>query len=462
MRISVASFLLVPWLLLSPVMGQNLKLPISNYTTRDYGRKYEATNYCILTDHRNMVYTGNANGIMEYDASHWRFIPVRQGAYVTSMDIGQSGILFVGSQHEFGYLDIDAKGSLQYRSLSDKLPEEDRFFTTIRATHAGIDFTAFRAEECIFIYRKDSLSTIYPETSFHTSFLVGEQLYVRERRGGLKVLKEDVLVPVIGGTKFFDLRIFGMFPHDDQGGILIATTAKGFYLLDPLRGIKHMPTDNDPFLIRAGISGGIALRDGNIALNTRHEGVIICNREGNISAVINKHSGLHVDDVKDICQDAYHNIWCALDNGISKIDYSSPVSFYHENAGLEGSVHALVRHEGQLFVGTTSGLFAEDYAKALNRSLEFRPHAGIRDQVWSLKSIRGSLLAGTNNGLYVIRNGSARKISGMDAFALHYLEKEKLLLVGGSGGLAAFSAVKDWKQVMEFSDIREDIKSIAE
>ena len=98
MRISVPALLLVPWLLLSPLRGQNLKLPISNYTSKVYGRNHEAANYCILTDHRNLVYAGNANGIMEYDGSQWRFIPVRQGAYVTSMDIGPSGTIFVGSQ----------------------------------------------------------------------------------------------------------------------------------------------------------------------------------------------------------------------------------------------------------------------------------------------------------------------------------------------------------------------------
>ena len=462
MRISITTLLFVPWFLLSTVQGQNLKLPISNYTNKVYGRNYEATNYCILTDHRNLVYSGNANGIMEYDGSRWRFIPVSQGAYVTSMDISAAGNIFVGSQQEFGYLDSDDKGSMRYHSLSGLLPDEDRFFTTIWETHASEDFVAFQAEECIFIYSDDSLSAIYPGSSFHTSFLVGSKLYVRERGGGLKVLQNDAFVTLSDGSVFADLGIFGMFPLDDAGSILIATTEKGFYILDPSGGIQHMPTDNDPFLIRAGIFGGIALSDGNIALNTLHQGIIICTPNGRIKAVINKHSGLQVDDVRDICQDAQQNIWCAMLNGISKIEYSSPVSFYHENAGLEGSVHAIIRHEQQLFVGTTSGLFAEDNTKVLNRSLEFNPYAGIRDQVWSLKSIAGSLIVGTNNGLYVIRNGVSRKISGMNAFALYYLEKEKLLLMGGSGGLAAFSAVQNWKLIKEFSDIREDIKSIAQ
>jgi serine phosphatase RsbU (regulator of sigma subunit) len=462
MRLPLLFMLLIPWLATAPLRGQNLKLPISNYTNKIYGRYYEAANHCIVTDHRNIVYAGNANGILEYDGSQWRFIPVRQGAHVSSLDVSPSGTIFIGSEQDFGYLDTDAAGSLHYCSISDRLPEEDRYFTIVRATHAGKDFTAFRAEECLFILKDDSLHAIYPETDFHTSFLVDSRLYVREGGEGLKMLEGDSLVPVNGGDVFADLGIFAMFPLEEQGTILIATQEKGFYMYNPSGGINHMPTGNDDFLINAGIFGGIDLRDGNIALNTSHEGVLICSRDGRVKAVINKHSGLQVDDVKDIWQDASENIWCALDNGISKIDYASPVSYYHENAGLEGSVHALVRHEGRLFVGTTSGLFVEDGSEALNRSLEFNPAASIRDQVFSLESIGKSLFAGTNNGLYHIRNGIARKISAENAFTMFYLEKEKWLLVGGSGGLAAFSAADNWKMVKEFSDIREDIKSIAQ
>jgi len=460
MRIIMPSLLLAPWLMLMPVMGQNLKLPISNYTSKVYGRNYEAANYCIVTDLRNMVYAGNGDGIMEYDGSEWRFIPVSHGAYVTSMACSQTGIIFVGSQQEFGFLEPDQTGTLQYRSLSGQLPDEDQFFSVVWSTHCADGFTVFQAEECLYIYKDDSLRAIYPETSFHTSLLVGSDLYVRERGVGLKILQDEAFVPVRGGSVFAELGIFGMFPGNN-GSILIATTEKGFFLYDPLRGIEHMPTGNDEFLIRAGIFGGIELRDGNIALHTRHEGVIICNREGRIKAVINKHSGLQVDDVKDVYQDAYNNIWCALDNGISKIDYSSPASFYGENAGLEGSAHAIVRHEGRLFVGTTSGLFVEDKIQVLNKSLEFITWPGIRDQVWSLTSIGSSLMVGTNNGLYRIQNGSTQKISGINAFAMLYLDKEKLLLVGGAGEFAAFSPLRNWKKIKDFSDIRVDIKSIA-
>ncbi len=462
MRISTTLLLLVQGLACIPTAGQNLRLPISNYTNKVYGRGYEATNYCILTDQRNLVYAGNANGILEYDGSEWRFIPVSQGAYVTSMDLAPSGIVYVGSQQEFGYLGPGRAGELQYHSLSDRLAEEDRFFSTVWATHAAKDFVAYQAEECLFVFRKDSLLAVYPETSFHTSFLVGESLYVRERGSGLKVLSGNAFEAVKGGEIFSDLGIFGMFPLDESGSVLIATMEKGFYRYVPGQGMERMPTDRDDFLIRAGILGGIPLADGNIALHSLHQGVIVCNRQGEIMAVFNKHGGLNENDVKDLWQDMHRNIWCALNNGIGKIDYASPLSYYDEDAGLEGSVHAVIRHGDRLFVGTTSGLYAGNRKGGFQLSMVFSPFAGIRDQVWDLKSVGNELVAGTSNGLYVIRGESVRKVSGMNAFAMHYLEKEKLMLVGGSGGLAAFDPARNWRTVEGFGEIQVDVKAIAQ
>jgi len=461
MKKTLILFLLATWICQFPVIGQNLRLPISNYSNRVYGRDYEATNYCIVTDHRNLVYAGNANGIMEYDGTEWRFIEVRQGALVGSMDISPNGSIFVGSQQDFGLLVTDQRGSLEYQSLSGLLTEKERYFSDIWATHAAHNFTAFQAEECIFILRGDSLESIYPNTTYHTSFLLGSDLYVRERGEGLKILRDDAFHMVKDGAKFADLGIFGMFPYDDEGSILLSTNEKGFYIFHPLRGIEHMPTENDEFLIEAGIFGGIALSDGNFALNTLHEGVLICDRQGKINAVINKSTGLNSDDVKGIWQDKFQNIWCALDKGIDKIDYTSPLSVYQEDAGLEGNVNTLVRFDGKLYVGTTSGLFVEENAQILNKTLKFTPVTLIKDQVWSLKSIYGSLVVGTSNGLFTIKNNHARKISDINVFTLLYLEKEERLLAGGNVGVAVFRPDLDFKLVRHVSEINMDIKAMA-
>jgi serine phosphatase RsbU (regulator of sigma subunit)/ligand-binding sensor domain-containing protein len=461
MRLSITALLVISIFGASPTSAQNLKLPVSNYTNQVYGREYDATSRCIITDHRNFIYAGNANGILEYDGGEWRFIPVRQGAYVTSLATDFKGTIYVGSQNEFGILEPDASGNLVYLSISDSLDEFDRFFSVVWDTHSSDERVYFQSEEILFIYQEGAIIPVYPESSFHTSFLVGQKLYVRERSKGLMVLEEEELKLVNGGSEFSETGIFAMFPMDNSESIFIATREKGFFSWHPEKGIRKVQSDNEEFLIKSGITGGIALSDGNYALNTLHEGVIVISQQGKIQAIINRHAGLQVDDVKSICQDAFNNIWCALGNGIGKIDYASPVSFYHENAGLEGSIHSVARFNKHLWVGTTGGLFIENRTDDINRSLDFSSFPSIRDQVWDLLPLGNSLMIATGNGLYQLENGRLDKISEDNSFVLHYLEDEALLFAGGSGGLSAYRKKVKWEKVVSFPEISQDVKSIA-
>ena len=257
MRLSITALLVISLFGASPASAQNLKLPVSNYTNQVYGRKYDATNRCLITDHRNFIYTGNANGILEYDGGEWRFIPVRQGAYITSLSADSKGVIYVGSQNEFGLLEADVSGDLVYFSISDSLDEFDRFFSVVWATHSADERVYFQSEEILFIYHDGAIIPVYPESSFHTSFLVGQKLYVRERSKGLMVLDEEELKLVNGGSDFAETGIFAMFPMDNSESVFIATREKGFYSWHPEKGISKVHSDNEEFLIKSGITGGI-------------------------------------------------------------------------------------------------------------------------------------------------------------------------------------------------------------
>ncbi len=448
-------------LALSELSAQNLKLPISNYTNRIYGRAYDATNRCIVTDDRNFIYAGNANGILEYDGSEWRFIPVKQGAYVTSLAVNEEGNIFVGSQNEFGFLEPDASGDLVYRSLSDSLDEFDRFFSVVWSTHAAGDRIYFQSYEMLFVYQEGEILPVYPETSFHTSFVCGNTFYIREREKGLMVLAGNDLRAVQHGEFFANLGIFAMFTREEGDGLLIITRENGFFTWHPDDGIHRIDNLHEKFLIGSGVTGGIALGDGNYALNTLHEGVIVINPRGQILTIVNQHGGLQVDDVKSLYQDGYGNIWCALDNGISKIDYTSPISFYQENAGLEGGVHTAVRYRDRLWIGTTGGLYVENPPGDVNLSLDFSAYTALRDQVWDLRVIGNNLMIATGNGLFRYDGKKLIKISEENAFCMYYLKAMNLLLVGGNEGLSAYRYRRGWKRVQDFQDISLDIKSIA-
>jgi len=461
------SFFFAPLFLLllidTPAHTQNLNIPISNYDNKIYGRGYEAEVWAIACDQRNIIYAGNAGGVLEYDGTSWRFIPVREGIHITSLSVDESGQVYVGSQGEFGLLAPDESGQLYYISLSDSLAEEDRFFSTITKTMSSGNTVYFQALENLFIYQDGKIQVIYPETTFHTAFLVNDQLYVRQRETGLMKYENSSLQPVNDGDIFENLGIFSMLPLDEPGKILIATQEKGLYILDPdqsSNSITPLRNTHTDFLILAQIYGGLKLTGDQYAFNTLREGIIITDASGKIKNLINTEAGLQGNDVKSITLDNHNAIWCALNNGISRVDYSSPYSFYSENSGIKGSINTITRHNNILYVGTSAGLFVSPGNTNITHPMQFRAINSLQDQIWDLKSIDNELLIGASNGLFSLKNNNLNRISGYNVRSLWYSAETRMLYAAGNMALKAFRKSGKWVLAEDFPEIFEGLIQI--
>jgi len=423
---------------------------------------------------------GNAAGILEYDGNKWRFIPVRTGAYVMSLAVDSSGTVFVGSQGEFGYLSPDKTGQLTYYSLSDSLVKAGVFFSAIWKTHVTRDVIVFQSQEKLFFYDYTQVKIVEPQTSFHTSFTIDNDFYIRQRGIGLMKYENGELSLIEDGALFSDIGVFAMLPfansdpdpdsyRDYRDKILIATQENGLWVYHNTKeeaAIEKLVTKDNERLINAKIYGGITLHDNNFAFNTLLNGVIITDTAGRIINVINKNIGLRVNDVKQVFQDNQNNLWLTLSNGIGKVNYNSPLSYYNVESGLIGNVHAIVEFNNLLHVGTSNGLFLQNSLPIVNETdnasiNQFNLIENLTAQIWNLTVDDNSLLIGTNEGLFELKAGKVKKIMDINAYAVYYSRKRNLLFVGGNQGLAVFTKDQSWKLLKWFDEVTVDIKGIS-
>lgn len=161
------------------LFSQSFYPPVLNYSIQDYGKERNPENYCVVQDNRGVIYVGNSHGVLEFDGEKWNFIQVGYGSFVRAMDVDQAGVVYVGVYGDFGFLQPDSTGQLQFNSLLKELPEEDQFFSTVWRIFAAEQQVYFQTEEALFIYDllSKKVQVVYPETSFHTSFLVDNRLY---------------------------------------------------------------------------------------------------------------------------------------------------------------------------------------------------------------------------------------------------------------------------------------------
>lgn len=412
--------------------SQSFHPPIENYTPKEYGIENTPENWDIIQDDRGIIYSAVGNNVLEYDGTHWRSIPVVKGRYTVSLAKSKKGIIYVGAQQDFGYLEPDKEGKMMYHSLISKLSDET-VFSTIWKVSCIDEKVYFQSEEAIFVYDGTSIKTIKPSTSFHILFNVEGQLFVRQREKGLYLINGEQLEFCKGTDTLANQGVFAMIPN--KKGILLFTREMGLWNYQTESNhLTKIATTDEAELSNAAILGGELLSDGLIALNTIESGVLIVNHAGEIKQRINKSTGIRVNDVKSIFEDRENNLWLALNNGISKINYNSPLSFYSEESGLEGSVQSITHYHKHLIVGTSSGLFIHQESA---NSKEFIQHPAIHSQVWDFFQLNGKLLIGAGDGLYALSGSNADSIQliyqvNVNAIA-HFKESNEILLAGSQG-----------------------------
>jgi len=439
------------------VRSQEFRFPVTEYSPKQF-KVSGNESWCAVQDSRNVMYFGYSEGLLEFDGLNWNFIPVKKNTWIYSLAVDNHGIIYIGAQEEFGYLAPDALGTFIYHSLSDQLKPEQMGFTKIWRTHVTAEGVVFQDEQKIFIYNNNKLSEIFPETTFHLSFLVNNELYVRQRNIGLMKLDKGKLVLVNNNALFAQTGVFALLPYSGNQ-LLVATYENGLWVFDPhdkQMQVRRLATaDSDLTTIR----GGVVLDDGNLAFNTDTKGVLIADMEGKILSIVNKNNGLRTDEIRQLYTDNQQNLWLITNNRLAKINYHTPFSYFSDESGFNGNIYAIARYNGLLYVGTSTGLYVQQDAT----SSRFVVVQGFNKHVWCLKAVENSLLIGTIDGLYEIVGGKLQFINYSNVQTIHYLPQKKLAFMGGAYGLSVYEKQKQWQLVKYFSETSSiSIQTIAQ
>ncbi|MCW3103703.1 MAG: Response regulator containing a CheY-like receiver domain and a domain protein [Bacteroidetes bacterium] len=438
---------------------------VRNYTPNEYDASSDS--WAVAQDRRGIMYFGNASGILEYDGSKWRLIPVSNNSLVRSLSIADNGIIYVGAVGEFGYLAPNASGLMAYHSLLNRLPAGERDFADVWKTYVTPQGIYFQTFTKLIRINGNSLKIWKPETSFHFSFYINNELYINEREKGLKHIINDELTLVAGGDFFAGLRIYSMLPYP-ANRILAATREKGLVLID-LSGnspsIKSMDAEANSFLINDQVYGGVALHNKHFAFATLKNGAIITDEAGRVLQVFNKGTGLQDDIVKFVSEDNQHDLWLALGNGISRIETSSPLAFVNDVQGLKGSVEDIAKIKGSIYIATSLGVFSTAGSTDKNK---LQPIKGIGAQTWSLLPFyddRDSfLLASSEAGIFKINGAACTLLADESGYILYQsMADPRRVYIGTGDGLSSIRCQNGkWVNEERIHGVDKEIRSIAE
>ncbi|MDE3246338.1 MAG: hypothetical protein KGN80_09640, partial [Acidobacteriota bacterium] len=299
----------------------------------------------------------------------------------------------------------------------------------------------------LMLYTPQGIKTWKPSTSFHLSFVVQDRLYIREVGRGLMEMRDGTLRLIPGGERFAQERIYTMVPWGEAAAstpgktqrILIGTRSQGFFILDGT-ALAPFSTELDKFLKRTLLYHGALLPDGTLALATTGGGLAILGKDGRCVKILDKKLGLQDDVVRYIYVDRQSGIWLGLDNGLSRVEWPSPLSHFDDQNGLNGYSMDIRRHNGRLHVGTAQGTFVLNPAAPASgpTGARFSAIEGIKEQCWQILPVEDVALVVNLQGVFEVRGAKAGLVLPVSAKSLSRSKRDpSRIFIGLREGLTS-------------------------
>ena len=375
---------------------------ISTHTPQDY--KAHVQNWSFTQDNSGIIYTGNTSGILEYDGVSWRLMSLPNGSPAKSFAKSDDGTIYVGAVRDFGYLHPDPAGQMQFQTLLPQLDTAYHNFADIWFTYAIGDAVYFISDNLIFKWHENRFKIWKAEGGFGFASQVDDQIYVDKKGVGLMRFESDSLIRIPDGDKFVNSRgsITTILPYPG-GKILMGHFRDGLFLYDH-HEITPFKKEGPNLLLNKNIYDGVVLPNGDFVFTTSGQGCFIVDRDGNIIRWLGKTSGLASDVIIGCYVDREGGLWLATENGINRLEVSSPLRVFGAHSGLAEGADKIAYFNKKLYAATRNGV---SYLKDVSRDPEkpeydFQRVNGIDLQTWDIVTRNGYLLAGNFSGLYQI------------------------------------------------------------
>ncbi len=456
-------FLGLLWFVFHPLSSQSIAgetgfFPIENYTHEVYNAHHQ--NWFITQDQNGFIYSGNGLGILEFDGDSWRLISSRGLQAVRTVVVDVNNRKWVGADRELGYLEADSLGFLQFKSLKHKIPAGYELTGNIWQIFPEGNRILFFTDRTIYCWEDGEFRIIPVPGNIYREYQIHGTVYVDITGMGMYLLVGDSLKLIQDGELFAENGAVIAIPYDSSS-VLFATRAPGIYVYDT-NSVSKLENQVEDYLYANNLYAARRLPDSTYAFATMRGGIALMDKNGNWLGAVTEESGLQNNQVHGLTVDREHALWTALQTGISKVSLLRPYQHFDKRSGIEGTVSAITRHKGRLYVGTSTGLFALEQGSGTAPS-KFIRIQGIESGCFALLSTQGELFAATANGTFRIDGQEVEELNRLAGCRTLYPSGRdpNRVYVGHMHGLSTiYKSNGRWGAEKDLEQLKEDIFSI--
>lgn len=396
--------------------------------------------HSFARDTNGLVYVCGDNKIFQYNGLTWQtFIPGGR----CMLARGPSREIYYAAGDTCGKLITDHSGNVSFAPLfsipshGQEKPEDIVFLHVTENRIIFSDHHTIYCREGDTTYRAAAL---HPGTSLVIS---GGRVFMNAPSG--KVFQ----VSCKGFVECQDLHlpdhtIQKVLPFDHTG-IMVKSSSGKFFLL---------PKDSSPVPVNpAGIPSflpdytcGCRLSENLYALGTLSGGLLLTDAKGGFVRKITENEGLYSNRITGLFPDSSGNLWALHGPTVSRLELPSAFSFFDQRMHLSGLVRSVAIYAGDLYAGTSNGLFVLKSFSVARKGIrtgsmdgKFHRVPGIPDNCVFVVSTPQALLASTKQGLFRVRRSGTKHISDqVFSTCFHSMHHPGILFLGNEKGVYAF------------------------
>jgi len=369
---------------------------IVTYSRSEY--KAGSQNWQIAQRCNHWMYFANKAGILEFNGIEWALYPFDNSSDGRSLlCAADNRRIYMGGINEFGYLEPDETGRLQYTNLSAQIPHSAMNVGNVWKIYEIDNTVYFCGDNLVIRWTHNHFQSILCPDKVDCSGLIKGTLFIGTK-SGLYVLAGETFYLMPATELLTNKKLRAIIPLNND--VLVAAS-DALYMIDN-NGCHPFTTDVDAFLQKNGLFS-VAVSDQTIAIGTVLKGVVIIDSEGKAIDYFNESHGLRDNTVLSLYFDANHNLWLGQDNGIGFVALHYPLKNLYTHPNFYGSGYAAELFNNMLYLGTNRGLYTIAWSDGLSENAP-QPEAvnRLQGQVWSLTTIDNKLLCCMDIGLFLI------------------------------------------------------------
>ncbi len=382
--------------------GQLKRIGIPYIESFDVTKYYaSAQNWSSAQDSHGIMYFANNYGVLIYDGANWEIVPVGAPVKKIAIDPATDSV-YVGASNYFGVLRNNDDGAFEFHSLTGMLSEKESKFGDVKSIAISErEGVIFQSTRYLFIYKGDSIASIYGETGvgkgFTGMFKSGDRIFATHHANNIKELRDGQLIDLP-----YSAPAQGQICYmgEANGTIIIANADRGIYML---RDTCCQLIDKEINTIAPSMmTSAIRTHDGNYIIGTKRDGLIATDSEFNIIQKVDITSGGIKTNITDIYEDKVNNIWVCTSNDIKLVDLYSPFSIFPNSAtGITGSIKSMLQVGDNLYIGAEAVYHTRLSDLSVKPFTEIPNKKGING-IWSLDTINGQIIGGGELGIFYI------------------------------------------------------------